>query len=82
MIRFGSSGVKIDTGRNKNIDMCDRREKELFTTAGQNTGKTDIQNAVIEGDYEKAEALLQNYLKKSGLYDDVTAILDAGIGEH
>lgn len=82
MIRFGSPGIKIDTGRNKNIDMCDRREKELFTTAGQNTGKTDIQNAVIEGDYEKAEELLQNYLKKSGLYDDVTAILDAGIGEH
>ncbi len=55
---------------------------ELFAAEEQNTRKTDIQNAVIKGEYEKAEALLQNYLRESELYDDVTAILDASIGEY
>lgn len=41
-----------------------------------------IQEAIENGDYEKAEKLFQKYLEKENAYDDVTAILDAAIGEH
>lgn len=42
----------------------------------------EIQKAIQSGDYEKADTLLQEYLKKGAEYDDVTAVLDVNIGEY
>lgn len=44
--------------------------------------KRNIQDAIREGDYENASDLLQRYKAEGGTYDDVTAILDAGIGAY
>ncbi len=41
-----------------------------------------IRDAIENGNFEDAEILLQKYRKKNTDYDDVTAILDAGIGEY
>lgn len=42
----------------------------------------EIQDAINTGDYEKAEVLLQKYVKGMPQYDDMVAILDAAIREH
>lgn len=62
--------------------MKNRIEEGLFIVAEQSVEKSDIQNAVIKEEYEKAEKLLQKYLKDSGPYDDSVAVLDAGIGKY
>lgn len=41
-----------------------------------------IQDAFLNGNYEEAEILLQEYRKEHTDYNDITAIFDAGIGEH
>ena len=41
-----------------------------------------IQGAIENGDYGKAEELFRKYLEKENVYNDMTAILDAAIGEY
>lgn len=47
-----------------------------------NMKKSEIQNFIAGGDYQQAEVLLQECRKESIEYDDIIAILDAGIGEY
>lgn len=56
-------------------------ESKTSRNAG-NIKKDKIQNLITKGDYQQAEELLQVYRRESIEYDDVIAILDAGIGEY
>lgn len=40
------------------------------------------ENEILSENYENAECLLQKYKEETAQYDDVTAVLDAGIGAH
>ena len=42
----------------------------------------EIQDAINNGDYERVEMLLQNYVKGTQQYDDITAVLSAAVREH
>ena len=56
-------------------------ENETSRNAG-NIKKDEIQNLIAKGDYQQAEKLLQECRRESIEYDDIIAILDAGIGEY
>lgn len=74
-------------GKNVIIDISNKRgkimdvERESCSTM-DDIKKKEIQDAIAEGDYQQAESLLQEYKKMFTNYDDIIAILDAGIGEY
>ena len=56
-------------------------ESKTSRNAG-NIKKDKIQNLITKGNYQQAEELLQECRRESIEYDDIIAILDAGIGEY
>lgn len=48
----------------------------------EKTELKQIQDALLSDNYELAEWMLQDYLTKTELYDDMTAIFDAALGRY